>query len=75
MFERTIFDFGLPVVSVEPIAIFAITREFVMAAVLGRTFGEALLPARCFGGITSAFVRFFGRGVPCARLCTGKIAR
>jgi hypothetical protein len=53
----------------------ASTREFVMAALLGRTFGEALLPARCFGGNTSAFARFFVRGVPCALLCTGKIAR
>ena len=46
-----------------------------MTALLGRTFGEALLPARYFGGNTSAFARFFGRGVPCAQLCIGKIAR
>jgi hypothetical protein len=75
MFERTIFGFGLPVASVDAIAIFAITREFVMAAILGRTFDEALLPVRCFGGNTPAFARFFGRDVPCVLLCTVKVAR
>ncbi len=53
----------------------SIACKSVMAVPVGRTDDEAPAPAQRFGGNTFAFARFFGRGVPRAVLCTGKIAR